>query len=117
MKKALPISINIMGHLKTRYPNLQAANRSELIVSFPSGEYRSKSCRHVRFFFSAFASTNSNIMYLRSCSQPTQKDYAISISFSAICTALSAAPFLRLSATIHILMPFSIDSSWRILPT
>ena len=35
-------------------------------------------------------------------------------STSAICTALSAAPFLRLSDTHHRFRPFSIVESWRI---
>ena len=40
-----------------------------------------------------------------------------SISASAICTAFSAAPFLRLSATTHRLSVFSRESSRRIRPT
>lgn len=34
-------------------------------------------------------------------------------STSAICTAFSAAPFLRLSETTHIESPFSTVESWR----
>jgi hypothetical protein len=37
-------------HLGIRYPDQQATNRSALMMSFPSGEYRSKQSRHVRFF-------------------------------------------------------------------
>jgi len=40
-EKSLAHFVNI-GHIIIRYPDQQAANRSELIVSFPSGEYRLK---------------------------------------------------------------------------
>src|SRR3989304_9937142 len=39
------------------------------------------------------------------------------IKICAICTPLRAAPLRRLSDTIHILMPFGMDSSSLILPT
>gem|GEM_PF-523673 len=39
------------------------------------------------------------------------------INTSAICTAFNAAPFLILSATIHMLSPWGTVSSLRILPT